>query len=547
MILDATHSVDLCVVGAGPAGIIVALEHAALCPEKSILLVDYGEERLLQGPNSLDDSIRNLNPVNHYDPYECTNKGLGGTSATWGGRCVMYDEADFIPRPAYRGHCTWDEELLRELSPFATRAAEYFECDGGGFSLDESSAPPIAEGFENGDFTDTNLERWSMPTRFGPRYREELKRFTNLAVAYGLEAGQFGPVGENGTVKTLTARDRKTGQPVTIRSKSFVVAAGGQESTRLLLRNPGLFARRGGVPDSLGRFYQSHISGKIATVHFSGDPRKTDYAVGRNANGTYYRRRLQPSKELILRENLLNSAIWLDTPLYHDPAHGNGAMSFIYLAMITPYFGRRFAPPAIVKSVTRGKVNKVGAHLWNVLRDFPGSLTIPASIFFRRYCVRRKLPGIYIYNRQNAHALHFHAEQVPDPDNRMVLAPDGETLEIHYQYNEADVESVIRTHELLDRWLQKCGCGRLEYWWPKDKLPAEIRKMSRDGIHQCGTTRIAKDPASGVVDRDLRVHGTRNVYVCSSSAFPTSGQANPTFLLGMFAVRLAAMLSRQNA
>ena len=547
MSLDAIYSVDLCVVGAGPAGIIVALEHAALCPEKSILLVDYGDEKLIQGRNSLDDSICNLNPLNHYDPYECTNKGLGGTSATWGGRCVMYDEADFVQRPVYRGHCTWDEELLRELSPFATRAAEYFECDGGGFSLDESSAPPIAEGFENGDFTDTNLERWSMPTRFGPRYREELKRFTNLTVAYGLEAREFGPVSEDGTVENLTARDRKTGQPVTIWSKSFVVAAGGQESTRLLLRNAGLFARRGGVPDSLGRFYQSHISGKIATVHFSGDPRKTDYAVGRNAKGTYFRRRLQPSKELILRESLLNSAIWLDTPLYHDPAHGNGAMSFIYLAMISPYFGRRFAPPAIVKSVTRGKVNKVGAHLWNVLRDFPGSLTIPASIFFRRYCVRRKLPGIYIYNRQNAHALHFHAEQVPDPDNRMVLGPDGETLEIHYQYNEADVESVIRTHELLDQWLQKCGCGKLEYWWPRDKLPTEIRKMSRDGIHQCGTTRISKDAASGVVDRDLRVHGTRNVYVCSSSAFPTSGQANPTFFLGMFAVRLAAMLSRQNA
>ncbi|MFM7739447.1 MAG: GMC oxidoreductase [Planctomycetota bacterium] len=58
---------------------------------------------------------------------------------------------------------------------------------------------------------------------------------------------------------------------------------------------------------------------------------------------------------------------------------------------------------------------------------------------------------------------------------------------------------------------------------------------------------VGRENHSGVVDRDLRVHGTRNVYVCSSSAFPTSGQANPTFFLGMFAVRLAAMLSRQNA
>jgi hypothetical protein len=545
--LNTEQLYDLCVVGAGPAGLIVAMEFARQRPDAAVLLVDYGDEQPLEGPNGLDESIRNLNPLNHYDPDECTNKGLGGTSATWGGRCVIYDEVDFLPRAVYREHCTWDETVRVELAPFAAKAAEYFECDGGGFALDASSAPPIAEGFHSGDFTDFTLERWSMPTRFGSRYREELGDLKNLTIAYGLEAREFSGPAADGSVEALTARDRRSGATVAIRSKAFVIAAGGQESTRLLLRNPGLFAARGGVPDALGRFYQSHISGKIATVHFSGDPRKTDYAVGRDGNGAYFRRRLQPSKELVLRENLLNSAIWLDTPLYHDPAHGNGAMSFIYLAMIMPYFGRRFAPPAIVKSVTRGKVNKVGVHLWNVLRDFPASLAIPASIFFRRYCVRRKLPGIYIYNRRNAHALHFHAEQVPDPENKMVLDPDGETLEIHYRYQKADVDSVIRTHELLDEWLQKCGCGRLEYWWPKEKLPEEIRKMSRDGIHQCGTTRMAEDPSRGVVDRDLRIHGTRNVYVCSSSAFPTSGQANPTFFLGMFAVRLAGMLARNHA
>lgn len=539
---------DLCVVGSGPAGLITVMEYARRRTERRILLIEYGGERGNDAArNALDDSIINHNPANHYDPYDCTNKMLGGTSATWGGRCVMYDEVDFVPRPVYRGQCTWDDNVRKELAPFAAKSAEYFECDGGGFTMDEAETSPIAEGFRPGDFTDTTIERWSMPTRFGERYRAELGRLKNLTIAYGLEAREFGAPAADGVVETLMARDRKSGAGVIIRSKAFVVAAGGQESTRLLLRSPQLFAGRGGVPDALGRYYQSHISGKIATVHFSGDPRKTDYAVGRRGKGAYFRRRLQPSKELVLRGNLLNSAIWLDTPLYHDPAHANGAMSFIYLAMITPWFGRRFAPPAIVKSVTRGQVNKVGAHLWNVLRDLPASLAIPASIFFRRYCLRRKLPGIYIYNRQNAYALHFHAEQVPDRENRMVLGPDGETLEIHYRYNDADVDSVIRTHELLDAWLRECGCGRLEFWWPKNELAAEIRKMSRDGIHQCGTTRMAADPRDGVVDRDLRVHGTRNVYVCSSSAFPTSGQANPTFFLGMFAVRLAAMLARDHA
>ena len=66
-----------------------------------------------------------------------------------------------------------------------------------------------------------------------------------------------------------------------------------------------------------------------------------------------------------------------------------------------------------------------------------------------------------------------------------------------------------------------------------------MKEISRDGLHQNGTTRIADGPDRGVVDSNLRLFGTKNVYICSSSAFPTSGQANPTFLLGMFAVRLA--------
>jgi choline dehydrogenase-like flavoprotein len=41
------------------------------------------------------------------------------------------------------------------------------------------------------------------------------------------------------------------------------------------------------------------------------------------------------------------------------------------------------------------------------------------------------------------------------------------------------------------------------------------------------------------VDQNLAVHGAPNVYVASSSTFVTSGQANSTFMIVAFAVRLA--------
>jgi choline dehydrogenase-like flavoprotein len=54
-----------------------------------------------------------------------------------------------------------------------------------------------------------------------------------------------------------------------------------------------------------------------------------------------------------------------------------------------------------------------------------------------------------------------------------------------------------------------------------------------------GTTRMSSDPESGVVDADCRVHGVANLYIASSSVFPTGGFANPTLTILALAIRLA--------
>ena len=56
-------------------------------------------------------------------------------------------------------------------------------------------------------------------------------------------------------------------------------------------------------------------------------------------------------------------------------------------------------------------------------------------------------------------------------------------------------------------------------------------------------TRMAADPADGVVDRDLRVFGTSNLYVAGASVFTTGGHANPTFTAVALALRLGAHLA----
>jgi choline dehydrogenase-like flavoprotein len=45
-----------------------------------------------------------------------------------------------------------------------------------------------------------------------------------------------------------------------------------------------------------------------------------------------------------------------------------------------------------------------------------------------------------------------------------------------------------------------------------------------------------------VVDEHLAVHGMNNLFIASSSVFLTSSQANPTFMIVAFALRLVDWL-----
>jgi choline dehydrogenase-like flavoprotein len=58
-------------------------------------------------------------------------------------------------------------------------------------------------------------------------------------------------------------------------------------------------------------------------------------------------------------------------------------------------------------------------------------------------------------------------------------------------------------------------------------------------FHPLGTARAAADPARGVVDANLQLHGVRGVYVADGSAVPTALGVNPQVTIMALATRLA--------
>jgi choline dehydrogenase-like flavoprotein len=58
---------------------------------------------------------------------------------------------------------------------------------------------------------------------------------------------------------------------------------------------------------------------------------------------------------------------------------------------------------------------------------------------------------------------------------------------------------------------------------------------------------MGKGPEDGVVDENLRVHGTDNLYVCSNAVFPTGSAVNPTLTLTAMSMRLGDHLNAGGA
>ncbi|MGI6853840.1 GMC family oxidoreductase [Mesorhizobium sp. 1B3] len=120
-------------------------------------------------------------------------------------------------------------------------------------------------------------------------------------------------------------------------------------------------------------------------------------------------------------------------------------------------------------------------------------------------------------------------------------------VRVNYRFAERDAESVVRSHEVLDRWLRDHNLGLLEYLCPPQERLEHVLEQAVDGYHQIGLTRMCANLRQGVVDANCRVHDTDNLFVAGSSVFPTAGQANPTLSAVALAMRLADHISRRLA
>jgi choline dehydrogenase-like flavoprotein len=116
--------------------------------------------------------------------------------------------------------------------------------------------------------------------------------------------------------------------------------------------------------------------------------------------------------------------------------------------------------------------------------------------------------------------------------------------EIRYDLGREDVALFRRGIELLAELYRAAGAKRIFLPLdrsPEGEVPADLRAsdLTLMAFHPLGTARADARPEHGVVDGDLKLHGTDGIYVADASAVPSSLGVNPQITIMALATRLA--------
>lgn len=524
MIIDAQDpaagipgAADVCIIGAGAAGIALALELGSR--GRRVLLVEAGGTRFDATSQRLFEGEATGDP---FPPLRDTRLGaLGGTTEVWAGHCRPLEARDFGGSDGRVGWPFGPEAL----DPWYRRAQAFLGLTVLDFDTDAWASrlrlDPILR-------DDAVVRTWIFQIsalRAGRHYRGQLEASRDIEVllhapVLRLHLAESGTRVERAAVRTLRGRG------FDLRARCFVLAAGGIENARLLLLSADVPAQAPGNARGLvGRFFTDHAFADPGYLEAAGHGLRLDgYLPQRAAHGAgtcSIRGALTLDPAVLDREQLQNGAL-LFYPRYasHEVFATREVREFL---------------EAIAKLTGKAVPGGSGTHLARALRA-PRHVAV---------AILRKL--VVANGPARRWWLRAMFETESRFDNRVTLGSQCDTLgrpcaRIEWRLSDRDIHSMRRFMSLMDDAFRRHRLGRIVPAFTDDD--ASWRAAIIGGKHHMGTTRMHRDPVLGVVDENARVHGTTNLFVAGSSVFPAGGLVNPTLTLVALALRLADHIDR---
>ncbi len=474
---------EFCIIGAGAAGITLALEleakgHDVIVLESGGFQYDEDTQKLCAG--RAHGTF--LDPKQQYLSRSRVRR-FGGSTNHWNGWCAPLEPAD-LEGSDWAEHGGWPISRT-DLDPYYSRAAPYLDIEAGfndvpGFLSDDSVFEPFYFSL-------------SAPTRFGLKYRKLLEQRTRVRVVLHANLTEVLADPSSGAVTSVVASTLEHHR-VTVRAGRFVLACGGVENARVLMASA---EKEGGVrteSEALGRFFMDHPITRVGHIVLAPN-RKAGMATFKDRDVATGGRRglLRPLLSVRRERQWQNALVVLDQQ-------------------------RQWHAGSYAKWIAKAGI--AGARLAGI----PGK--VGAAPYFA--------------------AVKIAVEQTPNPESRLELLPERDALgmqrvRLRWKILDRDTRAM---EQMVDQFRRRIG-SRFEGRMRSTLVDGAPWEKAGGSNHHMGTTRMASSAAKGVVDSNSRVFGADNLYIAGSSVFSTCGAVNPTFTIVALAIRLADHLGAQ--
>jgi choline dehydrogenase-like flavoprotein len=523
---DTELDADICIVGAGAAGLTLARQFAEssvrICIlESGGLKFDWQTQALYAG--------RTIG-LKYFDLDVCQIRYFGGNTNAWGGWCRPLDPIDFRARPWVEG-TGWPFPLT-ELEPYYKAAHAVCQLPtadyGVGATLKRLGEDETRLVRFDPAKIETTVYQFSPPTRFGQVYRDAIQRAGNIFCVLNANALKIN-VTADARHATSVAVGCLGGRRFRVKAKYFVLAAGGIENARLLLlSNDVASSGLGNRHDLVGRYFMEHPHTKRVLI-------STQRPAAFSLYGLHFRdqaacARLALSAVVQEQEEVLNYSANIH-PVYMGHT-SEGWLAFRKLVLsISP--SRRQDP--YVRFAPYGRKGLSFKESRQIVRQLD---QVTMAAFLQLLQPNRLVFGFVLESK---------SEQAPNRNSRVTLQQERDAfglnrVQLDWRMLPIDRRTVTRAEEIVDQELRRLRLGELA---PLDAAEVENWPSNLEGgWHQIGTTRAHVDPRRGVVDADGKVHDMSNLFIAGSSVFPASGAAPPTLTIVALALRLADKLKR---
>jgi len=508
---------DICILGGGVAGIVLANE----LKEKfgKVVILESGTEQYDQETQDLyaPDKIPEIYP----NPLYSRLRFLGGASNHWSNNTTPLSAIDFEERD-WVENSGWPINY-KDIQPFYKSAAKY--CQTGEDSYDTNKWLPelnFENPFSGSKYTEVGIAKAAIPaTRFYAAHGNSIENSSNVTIYKNANVIGIDFDKTQKKVNTITFSSLKK-ENHTITADKFIMCMGGIENARMLkyfnVQNNNAL---GNQNDNVGRYFMDHPTLRAAHLYTNS---------GKFANLTKTEEHRFILAFFQLKESALRSHGTTNLRLPLDQANqysmSDGISSFHILK----------------EKLSNGELpDQVSQHLANLFTDFDMVLE----------AVSRKQFDKRLFDSANdisGFQIPLMLEQTPHRENRILLGNKVDQfgipkISVQWRLMEGDKTRLWKSLSLFAKDVGLLSLGRLRVL--KERQERLFNSQLGFGHHHMGTTRMSSSEQTGVVDHNMLVFGTENLYVAGCSTFPTGGHVPPTLTIVALAIRLAGHLSKE--